>query len=239
MPTPLINPQPEVKIVNSADTLSLSQGEFQARLINFEDNDEVRGYQTLRYEWFVIRKAWVKEDPNHPGCEIDHYDPYCLHLGVFKDMQLVGYLRVLPWQEHLGLMLQHEFQDLISPEAAPQLAQESNVEISRLVVAPLQGSSRAESAHIAELLFKLLYCLGKRLQWKTYYIVLEEAWLRVLNRRFGIPFAPLGEPYTYPDGTHTLAASASCQAMEEAMLARAPDKYQWYREPLNPDERAK
>jgi N-acyl-L-homoserine lactone synthetase len=224
--------------VANSNALYLTQGNLIVRLLNDADSEEVRGYQTLRHEWFVLRKGWVKPDPAHPGCETDGYDPYCCHLGVFDGSHLVAYMRALPWQEHPGLMLQHEFQDLVSPEASKGLAQRGNVEISRLIVAP-KGSSRNESAQIAEILFKLLYCLGKRLEWKTYYIVLEEAWLRVLNRRFGIPFAALGEPHTYPDGTRTLAASASCQAMEEAMLARAPDKYQWYRESLGLDETAK
>ena len=214
------------------NALCLLQGDYVARLIEEADEDEVRTYQMLRYECFVQRKGWVKDDPANPGLEIDHYDPHCYHLGVFQETprgaQLVAYLRALPWQEQSGLMLQYEFHDLVSEEAAGGLAQEGNVEISRLVVAQPPGSGRAESAVLAELLFKLVYGLGKCLGWTTYYIVLEEAWLRVLNRRFAIPFAPLGAPQTYADGTRTLAAYAACETMEESMQRSAPAKYNWY-----------
>lgn len=210
----------------------LPSGVYCARLIDSADEDAVRAYQSLRYECFVERKGWVKDDPSNPGLEIDHYDPHCYHLGVFQEtlggLQLVAYLRALPWQEHPGLMLQHEFDDLVSPAAVGRLAQTGNVEISRLVVAPLPGSDRSSSLAIAELLFKLVYGLGKRLGWRAYYIVLEEAWLRILNRRFAIPFAPLGTPQTYADGTRTLAAYASCEAMEQSMQGSAPAKYSWY-----------
>lgn len=218
--------------IGEPPVLFCHQGSFVAHLIDGAKENEVRAYQQLRYECFVQRKSWVKEDPANPGLEIDHYDAHCYHLGVFQQTsegkQLVAYLRALPWQEQPGLMLQHEFVDLVSPEAVGRLGQIGNVEISRLVVEPLPGSDRSDSLAIAELLFKLVYSLGKHLGWTNYFIVLEEAWLRVLNRRFHIPFAPLGEVHTYADGTRTLAAHASCTEMERAMLANAPDKYQWY-----------
>jgi len=140
----------------------------------------------------------------------------------------VAYLRALPWQANPGFMLEHEFRDLISEDAACSLRREGTVELSRLIVAPPAGAGRSESAALAELLFKLVYCLGKRLGWTAYYIVLEEAWLRVLNRRFHLPFVPLGLPHTYPDGTKTLAASAQCDDLEQAMLQTSPNRYQWY-----------
>ena len=142
----------------------------------------------------------------------------------------MAYLRALPWQAEPGLMLQHEFRDLVCQKQTSLLGQPGNVEISRLVVAPPPGSERSESAAIAELLFKLVYRLGNRLGWRAYYIVLEEAWLRVLNRRFAIPFTPLGKPQTYADGTRTIAACAHCDDMERSMLSAAPDKYDWYRQ---------
>ena len=225
--------QLEVQVAYSIHTLSLAQGDFVARLLNPADEDEVRAYQTLRYEWFVHRKGWVEADPASPGRETDRYDPYCHHLGVFQGGQLVAYLRALPWQAELGLMLEHEFNNLVSEEAGQELAGAGNVEISRLIVSPPAGSGRSETVVMAELLFKLLYCLGKQLGWAAYYIVLEESWLRILNRRFGIAFAPLGELYTYPDGTKTLAAYAHCETLEQSMLATAPGKYRWYRETLD------
>lgn len=209
---------------------SITQGAFVARLIDSVSEDEVRAYQTLRYRCFVLDKRWVSADPAHPGREIDRYDPFCHHLGVFKGQQLVAYLRALPWQADPGLMLEHEFQDLIGEDAPKDLRRVGTVELSRLVVAPLPGSKRTETAELAELLFKLVYSLGHRLGWTGYCIVLEEAWLRVLNRRFALPFAPLGAPQTYADGTRTLAAYARCDTLEQAMQGTSPERYQWYRQ---------
>lgn len=224
--------QPEVEFTNSIDIPFLIQRGLIARVINRAKDEDVRAYQTLRYEYFVLRKGWVGDDPFQPGRETDRYDSYCHHLGVFQGPHLIAYLRVLPWQPDPGFMLEHEFRDLMFEDAAKSLRQEGAVEISRLIVAPPPGSGRSETAALAELLFKLVYSLGKRLGWAAYYIVLEEAWLRVLNRRFNLPFVPLGVPHVYPDGTRTLAAFAHCDALEQSMLETSPDKYRWYHQDI-------
>ncbi len=190
--------------------------------------DEASAYETLRNEYFVVRKGWVDADPSHPGRETDRYDSSCHHLGVFQGPHLIAYLRALPWQPIPGFMLEHEFRDLLSEDAAQGLRQKGVVEISRLIVAPPAGSGRKETVALAELLFKLVYGLGTQLGWTAYYIVLEEAWLRVLNHRFHLPFVPMGAPRVYPDGTRTLAAFARCEALEQSMLETSPDKYRWY-----------
>jgi N-acyl-L-homoserine lactone synthetase len=210
----------------------LREGEFAARLIDAADEDDVRSYQVMRYEWFVLRKGWVHDTPALFGREIDHYDPFCYHLGVFQEDRLVAYIRALPWQDHTGFMLNHEFSGLVPADAAIGFTQVGAVEFSRLIVDPPPDCGRRARIQIAELLFKFVYCLGKRIGWETYYIVLEEAWLRILNRQFNLPFAPLGVPHIYPDGTKTLAAFACCGTLEMAMLATLPDKYHWYRQEI-------
>ncbi|MBV9468394.1 MAG: GNAT family N-acetyltransferase, partial [Abitibacteriaceae bacterium] len=124
-------------LTTSGAGLLICSGHYSAHVINGTDEKEVRRYQALRYESFVVRKGWVTADPNHPGCEMDRYDPYCHHLGVFLGSHLSAYLRALPWQPHLGFMLEHEFRDLLPETAASGLSQEGVVEISRLVIAPL------------------------------------------------------------------------------------------------------
>lgn len=215
---------------NPLNLPSFTRSELCARPLDPADQDEVVAYQKLRYHCFVLRKGWVPADPANPGRETDRYDPFCHHLGVFHGPNLVAYLRVLPWQAEPGFMLEHDFRDLLHDYDTMNLRKAGHVELSRLVVAPPAGSSRSETAELAELLFKLVYNLGKQLGWTGYYIVLEEAWLRTLNRRFKLPFAPIGVPQTYPDGTRALAAFADCKSLERAMLESAPDKYHWYRE---------
>lgn len=212
----------------------ISAGCYAARLIDSSDFSDITSCQKLRYECFVLRKGWVSGDPSRPGCETDRYDPFCHHLGVFQGSHLVAYLRALPWRAEPGFMLEHEFRDLVSDAAEADLAQAGNVELSRLVVALPPGSERGEMIAVAELLFKLVYHLGRRLGWQAYYIVLEEAWLRVLNRRFELPFVPLGEPHVFPDGTRTLAAHARCATLEQAMRQVSPEKYRWYLQRATP-----
>jgi N-acyl-L-homoserine lactone synthetase len=210
---------------------------YIARLLDPFNAEEAQAYERLRYEWFVRRRGWVAGDPQRPGLESDGYDAHCFHCGVFEAEQLVGYVRALPGQAPTGLMLQHEFRALLGDgmqgKGEKQVAHEGAVELSRLVIAPHSGGGTAATIAVGELLFKLVYQLGKRQGWQEFYIVLEEAWLRLLNRRFHLPFAPLGVPHVFPDGTRTLVACARCADMEAAVLAVSPNKYRWYRSGLD------
>jgi N-acyl-L-homoserine lactone synthetase len=82
--------------------------------------------------------------------------------------------------------------------------------------------------HVLELLLKLLYHVSRQQGITTFYVVVEPPLLKILQRKFGIPFKPIGKPYTFPDGTHTVAAFTTLAEIEESIKRRWPRRYDWY-----------
>jgi hypothetical protein len=77
-------------------------------------------------------------------------------------------------------------------------------------------------------LLKLLYHLALDQGFERFYIVVEEKWIKPFARRFGLAFTPIGTPYVFPDGTCTVAATATLAELQESMKAHSPAKYEWY-----------
>ncbi len=224
--------------------ISVVEGAHTARLVNPARLDEVCAFQRLRYDYYVVRRRWIVPDLDSPGRETDRYDPYAWHLAVFRNesghasihaVQMVAYLRVIPWTAPSGFMLGDEFACLTSPDELSNVPDSGSVELSRLVIAPAAGApgnhqndSRGNPHHVIEILLKLLYHLSLKQQIEHYYIVVEASWLKMFTRRFHLPFRTIGHPHTFPDGTETIAAYTTRAALEEAVLSQNPDKYFWY-----------
>jgi len=240
----LIRPQ---AVRYGGEPIVVKAGSFLARPINLADPQEVCTFQELRYEYFVRRKSWACPDPLAPYCETDRYDAFAHHLAAFEttdetiqekqNQKIVIYLRALPWHEHVGFMLDHEFRCLLSDEEHADLHRTNAVELSRLVIAPGACSKSANQdgtgerpRHVIELLLKLLYHLSLEQQIEHYYIVVEKHWLPAFTRRFHIPFKVIGREYTFPDGTVTVAAHATRTELEQAMAAKDSQKFLWYQQ---------
>ena len=205
-------------------------GRLVARMVSAAP-DEVEAVERLRFDYFVRQRAWVAEDARCPERERDCYDASSHHLGVFKEGKLMAYLRALPWEPGCGFMLEREFRALLPAGVGGQLAHPRAVELTRLVVAPRPVLALREVPLVSELLFRLFYQVARRHGWERIYIVVEEAWLPLFARRFGFRFEPLGCPYTFPDGTRTVAAQARLADLEAGLAEGCPDKLDWYREP--------
>jgi N-acyl-L-homoserine lactone synthetase len=202
-----------------------------ARQINLSEPNEVTAFQELRYDYFVRQRGWVTPDPDLPLREADAYDAFAHHLAVFKGDLVVAYVRVLPGNSPCGFMLEREFHSLL-PATGPTIEMSKHsIELSRLVVAPPPILPISEMRAVTELLFKLLYWMSLHLDWQDYYIVVEQDWISVFNRRFHLPFQPLGQPFIFPDGTRTVAAHARVADLESALACSAPHKLAWYRSP--------
>jgi N-acyl-L-homoserine lactone synthetase len=219
-------PSPSVE-----ETLAVHENGLCARLINGTDFLQVEAFQRLRYAYFVRQRGWVTEDPRCPGRESDCYDGSSFHLGVFKEENLVAYLRALAWQSGCGFMLEREFRSLLPFETGDCLDRHNAVELTRLVVAPRPELALREVGPSSELLFRLFYRLARRQGWENMYIVVEQDWLPLFSRRFGFSFEPLGCPHTFPDGTRTVAAQARLADLEAGLAKMCPDKLDWYRQP--------
>jgi N-acyl-L-homoserine lactone synthetase len=192
----------------------------------------------LRYRYFVCQRQWVQpdelHDELHSDVEWDHYDSSAYHLAVFDEDKPVAYLRLLDGQAPCGIMLGHEFAELVPPEKKPLLCQAHSVELSRLVVASPSSSPSGinhnrQSKAIMELLLNLLYWLALQQGFEQFFIVVEPSWLRPFSRRFGLNFQPLGPSLTFPDGTQTVAAYARLPDMENAIEDHNPEKLAWYK----------
>jgi N-acyl-L-homoserine lactone synthetase len=118
-------------------------------------------------------------------------------------------------------------------QSGPQ-SPNGSIMLSESVTANDMASNGSETPqftpHVLELLLKLLYRISLQQGIITYYIVVEPPLLKILQRKFGIPFKPIGKPHTFPDGTHTVAAFTTLEEIEESIKRRWPHKYRWYQQ---------
>lgn len=203
---------------------------FNSRVVSHK-SEEIEACLRLRYAYFVEQRGWVRADEATPGIERDHYDPHCLHLGVWDEVGLTAYLRVLPFKSEVGFMLDRELCCLLHDHEREALPRENAVELSRLVVRPNVALYAApDQAHPVELLLRELYRVAKERDLTRFYIVVEQNWLQPFTRRFGLPFQTIGTPHLFPDATQTVAATATLAELEAGMRRHSAAKYAWYQQ---------
>lgn len=213
---------------NAENALLVEEGNYAARIVRQEEPLLWLACQRLRHAYFVQQRRWVADNVQANGLECDVYDTHAWHLGVFDESGIVAYLRVLPHTAPTGFMLKHEFACLLDSEASPLIFCSQVVELSRLVYQPSPLSLKEGTTHPVEVLLKLLYRLALDQGFHRFYIVVEEKWIRPFARRFGLVFTPIGTPYVFPDGTRTVAATATLTELQESMKAHSLAKYEWY-----------
>lgn len=217
-------------MISQREPLSHSQP-MKACIFHAGDVVPMEECARLRHAYFVCCKKWVPESCTSPGLECDNYDEHCLHLGVWDEQGVAAYLRILPFASQVGFMLDRELSCLLSDEERRALPRERVVELSRLVVRSDVALRAASSqVHPVELLLKRLYCESKRRDFGRFYIVVEQSWLGPFTRRFGLPFQLIGTPHIFPDGTKTIAATATLEELEAGMRSHSASKYEWYQE---------
>lgn len=208
------------------------------------DNDKILACLRLRHSYFCLARKWAP--CNDSERETDIYDSFSHHLAVSQNNQILAYMRLLSWQEKTGFMLEHDFACLLTDEERHLIVHERSAEISRLVVAntfQANSTGNAEKSdqptgrpnpfahlHALYLLFRLFFHTARQNDIETFYIVVEPPTLRLLQRKFGIPFIPLGNTYTFPDGTVTQAAFTTLSETERSIAAKFPERYEWYRQ---------
>lgn len=207
-----------------------SPSHLVARLLSWEERSELDACFRLRHGYFVKQRGWVKAENGLDERESDAYDEHCLHLAVFKGSEVKAYLRALPFMPEVGWMLDREFAPLLREEERRCLVREGALELSRLVVCDdIADSHPQDEPHPVEHLLKQLYGGSLQHGYGQFHIVVEEAWPVMLRRRFGLPFRAMGAPYSFPDGTRTVAATASLSELENGMRRFSVRRYAWYR----------
>jgi N-acyl-L-homoserine lactone synthetase len=242
-------------------TIVFNENGFLAAVIDPFNTSDYAACLRLRHTYFVSTRGWIS--CNGTMQETDRYDPYCEHLAVFHNTHVLAYLRLLPWQEHTGFMLEHDFKCLLAPHEKNSIIHQNSAELSRLVIAPrspscdfshtmlpekevsnglitlagraTENGSSSNGAgpapftpHVLEMLLKLLYHTSLQQGIECYYIVVEPRLLKILQRKFGVPFKPIGNVHTLLDGTQTVAAFTTLRDIEDSIKQRWPQKYQWY-----------
>jgi N-acyl-L-homoserine lactone synthetase len=211
-----------------SSSIPIPEGHLRAIELDKNSREQMNACYALRHEYFVRKRQWVSASASLADLEYDCYDAAAHHLGVFDGDALLGYLRALPWTENFGFMLEHEFSCLLTDDDVGSLRKADALEVSRLVLNPDVQWEHCQT--IVELLLKSLYHLAKRQQKPIVYMVVEESWLRPFVRRFKLPLQRIGTPYTFPDGTRTIAAMTDIRDLEKLFAARYPDKFQWYQQ---------
>ncbi len=220
------------------ETKSVMDSNFRFLLLSGGDI-EISDCFRLRYAYFVQERAWVRANAETPGLERDDYDPHALHLGVWQGDRVAAYLRLLPFDPQVGFMIDRDLGALLTQEERQALPRENAVEISRLVCRMAQGQAgksgqdgqgrcQLHDPRPIELLFKQLYRVSLERGFTRFYIVVEAGWLRLFARRFGVSFRPIGQPHRFPDGTRTVAATATLEELEAGMRGYSEAKFHWY-----------
>ena len=184
-----------------------------------------------RHQFFTIEKGWVEEIHTMPGLETDKYDSYAIHLGVYYNLTLVGYMRLLPWNPKIGFMLDESFSPLLPENVRQELPRERSAEISRLLI--ISGGkdeilSAVRRFRVLETLYKLFYRTAKQRELEYFYMESEPAWLKGFNQMFAFGFEAICEPYTFPDMTQVVIAESNIHRMERTLREADPEQFAWY-----------
>jgi N-acyl-L-homoserine lactone synthetase len=177
---------------------------------------ELREAGKLRFQFFVEKRGWVKDVAGE--VEFDRYDPHAIHLGVFADDRLVGYMRALSAAARTGMMLDHDFRECLTDLEFAGLERSGAVELSRRALA--EDLELGEARAALGLLFKLFYSVVRERGFQHVYLVQEPAMGQLLRRGFGLDFQPLSAaPYTFADGTRVNVDGAPVAALVRSLAA--------------------
>ncbi len=115
-----------------------------------------RAAEKMRHRVFVDELGWVGS--NNTECESDSYDSVSVHLGVFRNKDVIGHLR-LTRRPH-AFMLENEFARLL-PSGLTLESNLETAEISRLCIEEKYRSQRilweGRQVFVSEMLYASLW----------------------------------------------------------------------------------
>jgi acyl homoserine lactone synthase len=176
--------------------LFLKEGNFMGKVLTHKE--ELDKAYKLRYKIFCKELKWLPL--NKEEKDIDKYDEYSIHFGVFSSEKLVAYSRiVLPDR---FFMLEEVFKDLL-PENYSLRKEKDTVEISRVAIdQPFRSSNNSEIIKL--LLFKLMYQWSIKNEIRYWYMTLQPDYLKSIQKLF--PCKQIGKVKFYQPGVASVAA---------------------------------
>lgn len=192
---------------------------------NIADDSLISAYK-LRHKVFAEELGWVQTEEH--GLEYDSYDDYAKHFGVFNELKILAYLRlVVPEYRY---MLEKEFSNLVSTHH--HLRKENDTrEVSRLCVSEDERSTKIQTPigqmGVSMLLYRCVYqwCVDNNVRYL--YLVVEHKVFRLL-KMLGFPCELIGEPTKMPDGVVAVAAMMDWRNFEDRNFATHPDLMDWF-----------
>jgi acyl homoserine lactone synthase len=180
----------------------------------------------LRHKVFAEELGWVPCDDK--GIEQDAYDGYAEHFGVFRNTQLLSYLRLVT--PTYRFMLEKEFSNLVSPGHVLRKTSDTR-EVSRLCVSFGERSTKIHTAigplGVSMFLYRCVYQWCIEFKVRYLYLVVEYKVFRLL-KMLGFPCMLIGEPTKMPDGVMASAAIMDWRDFEERNFFKRPELMGWF-----------
>jgi acyl homoserine lactone synthase len=180
----------------------------------------------LRHKVFAEELGWVPWNDN--SLEQDVYDGYAEHFGVFRNTQLLSYLRLVT--PDYRFMLEKEFSDLVSPGYIIRKANDTR-EVSRLCVSFEERATKIHteigSLGVSMFLYRRVYQWCVEFKVRYLYLVVEYKVFRLLNM-LGFPCTLIGEPTRMPDGVMAAAAIMDWRDFEDRNFFKRPELMGWF-----------
>lgn len=213
-----------VVVENEHFDIYLDEGRYLAK--TFSSHGEIIDAFKLRHAIFAEQLKWVRTTESM--LEYDRYDAYSVHFGVYKDDELLAYLRVV--KPGYPYMIDKEFLSLVGPEHEVRRAMDA-CEISRLCVSPaarkLMTTENSWCDSIQMILHKTLYHWCNMHGIRHLYFVVERRVYRMM-RFSGIVCRPIGDPLIMPDGVEAIAVVLDLREFDEYNERKNPRMYQWF-----------
>ncbi|MEM5810074.1 MAG: acyl-homoserine-lactone synthase [Candidatus Aenigmatarchaeota archaeon] len=185
------------------NNLILKERNFVGKILT---NKEIEEAYRFRYKVFHEELRWLPL--NDEGKDIDKYDKYSVHFGIFHFEKLIAYSRIILPKG--PFMLEEIFKDLIPNDYIFRKGKDS-AEISRLAI-DHQFRIISDSEIIKMLLFKIMYHWSLRNKIRFWYMCIDVGYLKSIQKLF--PCKQIGEIKLYQSGTASTAALVDLREAE-------------------------
>ena len=145
--------------------------------------EELEEAYRLRFRVYCLEKGYLDADDYLNGQESDEYDAASVHIGCFKDGEMVGYARVItPSDKPFPIEKHFQLEDKVP--GAPF----ERCEVSRLIIS---NGHRGSQLRVLKALVRQIVFEAECRRLFYAYAVVEKPLLDTL-RRLGLPFVQIG-----------------------------------------------